>query len=63
MKFTDKQFEHNNAIALSFRNSISHKADRIAQLAEELCDETFDSKFQDIFSSSVQDLAASAVAK
>ena len=42
MKFTDKQFKHSNAMSLSFRNPISHKADRIAELDEENCDEMFD---------------------
>ena len=31
MHFTDKQFKHNNTIALSFRKHASHKADGIAE--------------------------------
>ena len=63
MQLTDKHFKHNNAIALSFRKPISHESDKVAELAEEICDETFDLKFQDALSSSVQDLATSTVAK
>ena len=50
-------------IALSFKKPISYKADNVAELAEEIYDEMFDLKFQDTFSSSVQDLGASTVAK
>ena len=63
MQFSDKQFEHDTAIALSFRKPISHEANKVSQLAEEICDEMFGLKFQDMFASSVQDLAASDVAK
>ena len=63
MQFTNKQFKYNNVLALSFVKPISHEVDKVAELDEEICDETFDLKFQDTFSSSVQDLAASAVAK
>ena len=63
MQFADKQFKHNNEIASSFRKPVSCKSDRIAELAEEICDEMFDLKFQDMFSSLVHDLAESAVAK
>ena len=63
MQFTDEQFKHDNAIASSFRKNISHKVDKVSELAEEICDGMFGLKFQDMFTSSVQDLAASAVAK
>ena len=63
MQFADKNFKRNDSIALSFRKPVFHKVDRIAELAEEICDETFDLKFQDALSSSVQDLATSTVAK
>ena len=63
MQFTDKQFNHRSAIASSLRKPISHEADEVAKLAEEICDETFGLKFQDTLASSVHDLAASAVAK
>ena len=53
MRLTDKDFKHNDAIALAFRNPITHKADEVAELAEELCYEIFGLTFQEIFSSSV----------
>ena len=63
MQFTDKQFKHDNSIALSFRNPISHEACEVAELAEDVCDETFGLKFQDTLAFLVQDLAASSVSK
>ena len=62
MQFADKDCKHNNAIALAFRKLVTHKADDVAMLAKEACQEFFGCEFQDMFSSSVQDLAASAVA-
>ena len=63
IQFTDKKIRHNNAIASSFRKPVSHESDEIAQLAEEVCQEHFELDFQDKFSSSVQDLIASAASK
>ena len=63
MKFTDKQFKNDKVVALSFRKPIYHEADKVAELAEEMCDEIFDLKFQGAFSSSSQDLATSTVSK
>ena len=63
MKFVGKQFKHSNAIALSFRKSTSHEAYKVAELAEEICHETLDLKFQDVFLSSAQDVTTSTVAK
>ena len=63
MQFTDNKFRHINVIALSFRKPVPHNSDKVAQLAEEVCQEHFELDFQDTFSSSVQDLAASAVSK
>ena len=63
MQFSDKYFKHNNAIALVFRKPITHKADKVAELAEKACCEMFDLIFQETFSSLVQDLASSAVPK
>ena len=40
MKFTDNQFRHNNAIVLCFRKHLTHKADEVAQLVEEVCNKT-----------------------
>ena len=42
MKFTDNNFRHNDAIALSFRKPLSHASDKVAQLAEEVCQEHFE---------------------
>ena len=61
--FADTKFLHNNMIASSFRNKISHKADKVAELAEKVYTEYFDLDFTDVFSSSVQDLATSAASK
>ena len=63
MKFTDNQFRYNNLIASSFRQHLSHESHKVAQLTEEFCQEYFELNFQDMFSSSVQDLAASAASK
>ena len=49
VQFTGKELKYNDAIASSFRKPTSNKADRIAELAEEMCDEVFDLKFQDAF--------------
>ena len=49
-------------IALSFGKPLPNAADEVAELAEETCTECFDKEFNDMFSSSAQDLAASAVA-
>ena len=49
MKFTDKQFKNDKVVALSFRKPIYHEADKVAELAEEICDETLYLKFQDVF--------------
>ena len=45
MKFTDNRFRRDNAIALSFRKPLTHKADKVAQLAEEVCNEIFELNF------------------
>ena len=50
-------------IASSFRKPLSHKAEKVAELAEEECNECFDLDFTDMFSSSMQYLAASAASK
>ena len=55
--FADRRFRHNNAIALSFRKSLSSKADKVSELAQDACTEVLDKNFVDIFASSVQDLA------
>ena len=63
MQFADAKLRHNNVIALSFRKPLYHVAEKVAELAEESCNECFDLDFADVFSSSVQDLTASAVSK
>ena len=63
MKFSEKYFKHENAMSLSFRKTITHKSDEVAELAEKACCETFDLTFQEKISSSVQCLAPSAVPK
>lgn len=42
---------------------MSHDSDEAVQSVEEVCQECFELDFQDTFSSSVQDLAASAASK
>ena len=63
MQFADNKLRHKNVIELSFRTPYSHKADKVSELAEEACDEHFDLNFTSTFSSSVQDLVASAALK
>ena len=63
VQFADKECEHDDVIALSFRKLESHTSDEIAELGQEVINETFGVEFTDLFSYSVQDLAASAVAK
>ena len=63
MQFTDNQFRHNNETSLCFRKPLTHEADMVAQLVQDISNEMFETNFQNIFSCSVQDLAASAVAK
>ena len=63
MQFEDATFRHNNSIALYFRNQLTYETDKVAELAEEACSECFDEEFNEIVSSSVQDLDASEVAK
>ena len=63
IQFADKDFKRSDAIVLSFRKPITHEADKVAELAEKSCCETFDLKFQEMFSFSVEDMAVSTVAK
>ena len=63
IQFSDNKFRHDNAIALSFRKMVSHESDKVAELVEEVCHECFELDFQRVFSSSAQDIAASAVSK
>ena len=63
MQFAGNKFRWNNTIALSFRITSSHKADKVAELAEEVCHECFDLNFAKMFYSYVQDLAASTASK
>ena len=63
MHFVDNNFRHNDVITLSFRKHLSYEADKAAELAEEGHNEHFELDFTHMFSSSAQDLAASAVSK
>ena len=63
MQFVDTKFLCNNEISLSFRKPLTHKADKVAELVEEVFLEFFNKEFNNVFSSSVKDLAISAVAK
>ena len=63
IQFADNKFRHDSAIALSIKMLSSHKTDKAAELAEELCDECFDLNFTNVFCSSAQDLASSAASK
>ena len=63
MQFVDNKFRHDNVIAFSFRTLSSHKADKAAELAEEVCHEHFDLNITNVFSSYLQDLASSTVSK
>ena len=46
-----------------FRKLASHESCKVAKLTEEVCHEQFGLNFQEMFSSSVQDLAAIAALK
>ena len=63
MHFEDNKFRHDDAIALSFRITFSHKAGKVAELAEEVCHECFGLNFTNVFSSSVQEVAISTASK
>ena len=63
MQFAHNDCEHNDATSLAFRKLDACAPDEVAELAQQACDETFGVEFHDMFSYSVQDLAASAVAK
>ena len=63
MQLIDTKSRHNDAIALSLRKIFSNKADKVAGLAEEACNECFKLCFTHMFSSSAQDIAASAASK
>ena len=49
-------------IASCFIKPITHKEEMVAQLAQDVINETFETNFQKKISCSVQDLAVSAVA-
>ena len=38
VQLSDKQFKHNNSITLSFKKHVSHEADKVAELAEDIFD-------------------------
>ena len=57
----DKQSQQCDCI--TFRKPSPHEADKLAELAEEACNEHFELDFTNGFSSSVQDIAASAASK
>ena len=42
IKFADANFRYNDVIASSFRKTLSHKAGKVAELAEEACTKCFD---------------------
>ena len=63
MKIADKDCKDNNAMSLAFRKLDTHVSDKVAELAQKECNETFGVEFHFVFSCSVQDLDASAVAK
>ena len=63
MQFADNKFRHDDAMSLSFRTLSSCKADKVAELVEEVCHDHFDLNFTNMLSSSVQDTSACAVSK
>ena len=58
IQFTDRRFRHNNLLALSFSKKLSSKSNKVDELAKESCTEVLDKECVDIFTLSVQDLAA-----
>ena len=63
MQFAETKIRYNNAISFSFRKSFIHEGDKVSELVEEEFSECFNKDFNDVFSSSVQYVAVSAVAK
>ena len=63
VKVADKDYERDNAVALALRKLGTHASDKVAELAQQVCNEIFGVEFHDTFSCSVQDLAASGIAK
>ena len=49
VQFSNKDFKDDYVIALAFRKSITHKADKVAELAEKSRYEIFGLEFQEIF--------------
>ena len=47
---------------MSFRKSLSRKADKVSELVQDARTQVLDKNFVDVFASSVKDLAASKVA-
>ena len=58
----NNQFFYSNAILLSFRKPLTREDNKVAESSEEVCSECFNKEFNDMFSSSAKDIAASAVA-
>ena len=63
MKFADEDHKHEHLIALAFRKLSTHTSDKVSEFDRKTCNEMFGLEFHDMFSCSVQDLAASSVAK
>ena len=62
MQLTRAKCRHKNSVSLSFMKPLTHKTDKVTDLAQEACSEFFDKEFNDFYSSSVKDLSTSAVA-
>ena len=63
MEFADKDCKHGDASALALRKLGAHASNKVAELAQQACDEVFGVEFHDVFLLSAQDLATSAIAK
>ena len=63
MQFAHNDCEHNDATSLAFRKLDACAPDEVAELAQQAWNEMFGAEFHNVFSCSVQDLAATAVAK
>ena len=50
MQFTDMESRHNNVVYFSLRQTLTYKADKVAELSQESFSEWFDKEFNDFFS-------------
>ena len=62
MQFVDQIFRPNNVVTLYFRKVLSRKAEKVTELAEEVCAEVLDKYLSDMLALLVKDLVVRKVA-